>query len=147
MGKQFLTRPTLKVNRGETGVLSIINSPKNGKRMELKNVFLENIGYKEGDAIQFEYDDVEGYLDIGVFPIFGKENSGFTLTKSGTKSLLYSAGLVMEMTRIFGLDYSQVVSKTFATYKRRRRKSGEVYARIFIREPEITEEVENHEFV
>lgn len=145
MGKQFLTRPVLKV-RGETGVLSIINSPKNGKRLELKNVFLESIGYKEGDTIQFEYDDEIGYLDIGVFPIFGKENNGFSLTKAGTKSLLYSSGLVMEITRIFGLDYSQGVSKTFGNYKRRRKKSGEVYLRVYITESEINEEVENHEF-
>lgn len=87
------------------GVLTIINAVKGGKRVEISKEV----------AVQLTLQDyVEVKLGKGSI-LLGKnlEGRGFALKKQGTKSIIYSSGLVQEITTKYSLDFSKSVSKTF----------------------------------
>lgn len=138
MKKQFTTQPRPTKKEQTAGILTLVNSTKNGRRMSFPLEILESIGFQEQDTLQFLYDLEERSLDVGIYPVFGMtENGGFKTSIAGKKVLIYNSQLIQELVEIFSLDYSDCVSKTFGRYKRRKKKNGERYLRIFLPETEI----------
>lgn len=104
-------RPVKSVSKSRTvsgaGVLSVINSKENGKRLALSSELLQKIG--NPDKVQVCL--AEKIVAIGK-SISGCESS-FLLKKGGNKGLIYSYGLVNEITNEFKLDFSNRTSLTF----------------------------------
>lgn len=98
---------------GEAGILSIINSKGNGKRVSLSAQLLENIENPEHVQIGFTHTElVVGEIipdSIGVFKVKEFRNKG----------MLYAGGLVEEITSEFSLNFSDRTSLTFhvVTYR------------------------------
>ncbi|MGG3162164.1 MULTISPECIES: hypothetical protein [unclassified Geobacillus] len=92
---------------GEAGVLSIINSKSNGKRITLSSQLLEKLGCPR--RVQFSFSDDE----IAVGEELPENTHSFNVNKYGAKGVIYSAGLVQEITERFDLDFTSRVSITF----------------------------------
>lgn len=92
---------------GEAGMLSIVNSPKNGKRITLSYDIQEHLNYP--DRVQFAFKDGEMAI-AEQLPTNGHQ---FSVRKSGRKGVIYSAALVNEITEMFKLDFKNRVSLTF----------------------------------
>lgn len=142
MKMKFKTQPTQRKERMCKGVMTLINSRRNGQRLVFDENFINQIEFKEGDTLQLEYDPDTFCLDVAVHPTFGKEE-GFIPLKRGKKYVIYSSGLVREIVEIFRLDYSDGVSKTFSDFKRMRKKNGKKFARIIMPRPELIGEEKN----
>lgn len=80
--------------------LTIVKTPKNGKRISISEEVLERIGanetvqlasYRDGIAIGRELPEVD--------------SSPYVLKKSGKKGVVYCGPLVEELTVLFGLDF------------------------------------------
>ncbi len=100
------TKPASKCT-WDPGILTIINSKGNGKRISIANQVwdkfqktdkLQVICYRNGIAIGKEVPNSTKF---------------FNVKKSGAKGVIYSYGLVDEITRKFNLDFSNRVSITF----------------------------------
>jgi hypothetical protein len=92
---------------GEESVLTVVNTSKNGKRVTFAPRLLEGIG--SPDAVQIMLGE-EG-IAIGSKLIEGGEE--YKLRKAGKKGVVYSAGLVEEITEYLGLDFSARSSISF----------------------------------
>lgn len=84
---------------GSSGALTIINSPKNGKRIEIPQRTLDELG--QPATIEF------GFLD-GELVITAAHLSGnpMTVKSMKNKGVVYSASMVKEITETLGLDFS-----------------------------------------
>ncbi|MHB1681198.1 MAG: hypothetical protein ACYCYO_00020 [Bacilli bacterium] len=93
-------------SEGEADV-TIVNTRDHGKRIMIASKVVAEIGADA--AVQIAWDD--GGLAIGA-RLPGCQNS-YTLRQSGSKSVVYSVGLVDEVTDAFGLDFSGRSSLSF----------------------------------
>ncbi|MHC1723202.1 MAG: hypothetical protein AB9836_08370 [Aminipila sp.] len=103
---QSKSRSTRKAS-GEAGVLSIVNA-KTGARITVANTLLEQIG--NPTELQVSYDKVKKAIIVG--EQLNNENS-YPIRKSGSKGVIYTKGLVDEITEAMGLDFSNRSSITF----------------------------------
>lgn len=89
------------------GVVTIVSSKGNGKRIALPQSVLARLGNPKTIGI--------GYNSTGIF--IGEKHSriqgDFTLKTQGSKGIVYSASLVNEITVRFDLNFSDKVSMTF----------------------------------
>ncbi|MFQ9697343.1 MAG: hypothetical protein ACLRY5_10990 [Zhenhengia sp.] len=92
---------------GDAGVLTIVNSKKNGKRLSLAGEVIETLQCKEKVQI--------GLVGkgIAVFPLGKQDLEEFRLKKEGSKHIIYSGPLVQEITERYKLDYSNRTCITF----------------------------------
>lgn len=109
MAKVVVPQTLLPVSKKGNGVLTIVNSKKNGKRIE----FLESL-YKI-----FHIEDVVklGFYEnsLLIAPVTAELSLPiYHLKDVGKKKVLYSAGLVTEIADVLGLDFSERVSMTLS---------------------------------
>jgi len=103
------------VNRiPEAGVLSVVNSEKNGKRVSISSEVMNRL--KNPETLQVGF--LEGNLVIG--RSLGDSYTSYTLKKQGAKQIIYSKELVEQMTDLCELDFSERTSITFpkASYQK-----------------------------
>jgi hypothetical protein len=100
---------TKVVNRmiGEPGVITIINSKKNGKRIIFAGAAIDKLGNPSKLQVVFWQNG------IVVGEVLPKADQFFPVKESGNKGIVYSGGLVQEITSKFNLDFSERVSITF----------------------------------
>jgi len=92
---------------GEAGVISIINSPKSGKRLIISSDLMERLNQPAKVKVAFH----EGTLAMSEqLPTNGH---AFVVKKSKRKGNVYAAALIDEITKEFGLDFNNRVSITF----------------------------------
>lgn len=101
-----------KKTNGETGFLTVVNSRRNGKRIEIRKEIAEKLGIL--DEVAVAYNDESAIIFV---PTTEEEVKTFMVKKSGGKSIVYSTQLVEELTRFFGLDFSSTVCHTFVDGK------------------------------
>ena len=91
------------------GHLTIVNSRKNGKRIELLKPLTDLMKIEDEVKIGF----IENCLIL--FPTDAKvELPIFKFKKVGTKKVIYSASLVQEIAEVLQLDFSERVSYTIS---------------------------------
>jgi hypothetical protein len=83
------------------GAMTIVNSSKNGKRIEVSEWVMHGINNPSTINAAFEKNCV---VIAGQLPSKGHD---FHLKKNGKKSIVYSAELVAEIAEELGLDYSR----------------------------------------
>ena len=96
-----------KRSNGGVGLITVINSEKNGRRIEIRQEVAENI--KVVDEIAVVYDE---HSAIIFAPTTEDEITKFKVKKSGSKIVVYCSQLVDEITEFFSLDFSSTVSQT-----------------------------------
>lgn len=94
-------------SRVSTGLVTIVNSKKCGKRVELLEKILT--GLNNPAKVEIAFNDKE----IAIGEDLNKSGTKFNLKKSGKKAIIYSANLVTNLTKSFNLDYSNRTSITF----------------------------------
>ena len=99
------------VIRSNQGVVTIINTEKNGKRI----VFLKDVMDKLGNPPKILISCSDNAIAVGErLP----DNQNFLSIKySKTKGTIYSAGIVNELTEMYQLDFSNKTSITFSEVK------------------------------
>lgn len=125
LDEKEISKPTTKAkpaaNRSASGYLTIVNTSKNGSRAALSKKLTEELGIEE-DLSEINV----GFTDEGV--VLGQSQSfgeSFNLKKQGAKHVVYSKGLVEEITAKFGLDFSgSTTSLTFTDGKAYRLGDG-----------------------
>ena len=101
--------PSAIKRNGKAGVITIVNSKKNGKRIEFLPNFCEQLGIDKKVQIAFEENA------LVVIPVTDKpEYPVYDLKTTGCKRVLYNAALVEEIIEKLQLDYSECVSKTLS---------------------------------
>lgn len=105
---QYTPARSKSTSRGKPskGVMSIINSKNNGKRITLAKEIMVVLGHPE--QLQFAFGENEilignDLLDNGNY---------FEVNPYGLKGVIYSANLVREITELFNFDFSNKVSIT-----------------------------------
>lgn len=93
------------------GVITIINSLKNGKRITLAKDSMENLNYP--DNLQFSFSNDS----IVIGEVLPENDNHYNVKKKNSKGTIYSYGLVNEITEQFNLDYNGIVSMTFDDVK------------------------------
>ena len=95
-------------NRGipEAGVMSIINSQSNGKRIMLSKALMDKLNYPE--SLQFAFYD--NTLVIG--EKLSENQGSFYIREMSKRPVIYSSQLVKTITDVLGLDFSDRVSIT-----------------------------------
>jgi hypothetical protein len=93
---------------GDAGALSIVNA-KTSTRIILSNIVLENLNNPK--EVQVSYDIDKKRIIIGK-QLLNNENS-YSIRRSGSKGVIYSKGLVDEITEVMQLDFSSRSSITF----------------------------------
>lgn len=91
----------------EAGIMSIINSKKNGKRITLSKHLIQKLKVDKAINIALSSNAI---VIASADAEIGNE---FPFKVSGNKVIIYSADLVNEITMHYGLDFSDCVSKTF----------------------------------
>lgn len=95
------------VSKKRNGVITIVNSQKNGKRVEILEPLYQVLNF--GDCIKL------GFYENTILVAPEKANLQlpvYHLKKVGKKKVLYSSGLVAEIAGTLGLDFSEKVSIT-----------------------------------
>lgn len=100
------TKPQTSVVRSECGGISIVNS-NCGKRIEFSKKVLVALGEPQNVQLLFN----QKYLIIRA-----ADQQGFPLKKMGARKVIYSAGLVGEVTGKFSLDFSNRTCISFQDY-------------------------------
>lgn len=106
----FATAESNPKGSSKPGVLSIINSEKNGKRVSLSKEVKEWLGIEAEDTVQvcFLKDAIAIGTDIS------KDEKRYKVSESKNKAMLYSTPLVREICKNFGLEFEDgKVSQTF----------------------------------
>lgn len=96
---------------GEVGILTIVNSKKNGRRLSFAAEVIKTLQVKEYVQIALVG------KGIAVLPPGELELEQFKLKKEGSKYIIYSSSLVQEITKVYKLDYSNRTSITFPKVK------------------------------
>jgi len=91
----------------EAGLMSVINSKRNGKRITLSDPVLKHLGPVDSVEIAFGDDEI---AIAGKLPMNGQR---FGIKRSSRKATIYSTGAVQEITDKFNLDFENRVSITF----------------------------------
>lgn len=89
------------------GVMSVINS-NCGKRVTLSKELMEKLNNPTKVVMSFS----EESIAIGV--TLPNNNNQLTIKPSGKKGIIYSAGIVSEITDMYGLNFSNKTSITFS---------------------------------
>ena len=96
-----------KKHGGRKGVLTLICSKKNGKRLMISKELAETLGLTDTVKIGF----------IGSKLVLGKHLPGdsneFSLKKQGKKLVVYSAEVVQKIVKTLDLEFNGKVSKTW----------------------------------
>lgn len=92
-------------SRSDSGVVTVVNSKKFGKRVTFPAGVIDSIGNPPGVKLGFDDNCIE------VIP--EHKDITFLLKVQGKKRIIYSAGLVDYITDAFQLDFSDKVSLTF----------------------------------
>ncbi|WP_418539319.1 hypothetical protein [Massilistercora timonensis] len=96
-----------KKHGGRKGVLTLICSKKNGKRLMISKELAETLGLTDTVKIGF----------IGNKLVLGKHLPGdsneFSLKKQGKKLVVYSAEVVQKIVKTLDLEFNGKVSKTW----------------------------------
>lgn len=90
----------------EAGVMSVINS-RNGKRITLSKDVMNELNNLEMISISFSDES------LAVAERLPNNDNQLKVKSSGNKGVIYSAGLVSEITDKYGLDFSNRTSITF----------------------------------
>ena len=90
-----------------SGVMSVINSKRCGKRVTISKELTNELNNPE--VLQFAFNENE----IAIGEDIPENDHFFTVKVSGAKGVIYSSSLVLEITDLFNLDYSDKVSITF----------------------------------
>ncbi len=106
-----LTNPKSSKSKSSAGYVTIVNSPKNGRRLSISKEPLVELGWNletklEAIVLEFIADGIVLSLDEN-------RDRKFNLRKQGAKHIIYSKDLVNEVTDRFDLDFSDRVSITF----------------------------------
>lgn len=105
--KPFKVVQKAKVSSGSNGFLTIINSKKNGRRVEFRREVAEKLNIEDSIAVVYDEDSVAFFR-----PSEGTDSS-LRVKKSGERRVVYSGGLVSALTDFFGLKFDSNVSYTF----------------------------------
>lgn len=97
-----------KKTNGETGFLTVVNSRRNGKRIEIRKEIVEKLGIL--DEVAVAYNDESAIIFV---PTTEEKVKTFMVKQSGGKSIVYSTQLVEEITKFFELDFTSTVCHTF----------------------------------
>lgn len=100
------TSKTISKVSAEAGAMSLINS-KNGRRISLSKDVMNELNNAEELSISFSDDS------IAVAERLPNNDNSLKVNRSGNKGVIYSAGLVSEITDKYGLDFSNRTSITF----------------------------------
>lgn len=105
---QFRPSSSKRVNRCSqtSGVVSIINSKKNGKRFSMSSDLWKALG--NPSFVQFTFGNSSFAVAAGI----ENDEKSFPVKKSGNKGLVYSGDLVKEITAELNLNFSQRTSIT-----------------------------------
>ncbi len=101
------TMSNTRGTKSSKGVCTVINSRQNGKRLILAKETMDYLKNPTKIEVGFTQDGIviaEKLPENGV---------SFSIKKSGNKMVIYSSGLVKEITELFNLDFSNRVSITF----------------------------------
>lgn len=98
----------IKIAAGGAGVMSIVNSPKNGRRFLIsKDVYIE-MGKPSSVNIAFTNDSIVIGTKIPV------NRGSYPVGKLGNKAVIYATPLIKEATELFNIDFSDGrVCRTF----------------------------------
>lgn len=91
----------------QAGVLSIISSKRNGKRIVLSEKIMTELDNPEN--VQFAFDS----STIAVAECLPDNDKSFNIKISGKKGIVYAANLVDEVAEELQLDFSDKTSITF----------------------------------
>lgn len=95
--------------KGGKGYLTVVNSKKNGKRLEVLESLYQVLNIQDEIKIGF-YEQ-----SILIAPVTAELSLPIYYLKDvGKKKVLYSAGLVAEIADVLGLDFSERVSITLS---------------------------------
>lgn len=91
----------------ESGVISVINS-RNGKRITISKDVMSKLNNPKMLSISFSDDS------LAIAEILPNNDNLLTVKNCGRKVVIYSSGLVSEITDKYGLDFSNRTSITFS---------------------------------
>lgn len=97
-------------NFGPAGVVSVINSKNCGKRIMFSKEVSEKLGLEADSTCNI----LLGADSILVGKSIPDCYKNYILKKQGGKLISYSGDLVLEITKIFKLDFSESVCKTYS---------------------------------
>ncbi|WP_373205877.1 hypothetical protein [Clostridium tertium] len=101
------TSKTISKTSTEAGVMSVINS-KNSRRITLDKDVMSELSNPEMISISFSDDS------MAIAEKLPNNDNLLKVSKSGGKGVIYSAGLVSEITNKYMLDFSNRTSITFS---------------------------------
>ena len=101
------TSKTIPKITTEAGAMSVINS-KNGKRVPFSKDVMNELNNPESVSISFSDES------LAVAERLPNNNNQLKVKNIGNKGVIYSAGLVSEITDKYGLDFSNRTSITFS---------------------------------
>lgn len=101
------TSKTISKTSTEVGVMSVINS-KNCRRITLAKDVMSELNNPKSISISFSDDR------LAVAERLPNNDNLLKVKSSGNKGVIYSSGLVSEITDKYGLDFSNKVSITFS---------------------------------
>lgn len=87
--------------------LTIVNTKQNGKRIAIAPEVIEKIGSPASVQIAFHSDGMAIGEDLAL------DDNRFHLRTSGKKSVIYSSELVLEITKLFDLDFTNKTSISY----------------------------------
>lgn len=106
--------------KSRKGCISVVSGKHNGNKVSFAKLFIEKIGKRSTVEISFNTseDDTEKVIVVG--ENLGS-NSKYTLKKhcedSSVANIVYSKVIVDKIVEFFDLDFTNVTSQTFGTYK------------------------------
>ncbi len=101
------TSKTISKVSAEAGAMSVINS-KNGRRIVLAKDVMNKLNNAEELSMSFSGNS------IAVAERLPNNDNSLKVKRSGNKGVIYSAGLVSEITDKYGLDFRNRTSITFS---------------------------------
>ena len=109
----------LAESRGSTrkflqrSAFSVVNSSNGSKRISISNVVHKKLGHPQSIQVAFSDDSI-----LLASRLSKDKNAGFFILKpQGKNQMCYCTDLVREITKRFGLDFSNRVSMTFCNVK------------------------------
>lgn len=105
------TSKSLSRDNSEAGIISVINSKNNGKRIMLSTELMDELNWPE--TVQFGFGD--HFILISQY--FSPTEPKFVVKNATTKGIIYSSSLVEEVTRELGLDFTDKTSITLHDVK------------------------------
>ncbi|MTV49617.1 hypothetical protein GJ688_11575 [Heliobacillus mobilis] len=90
-----------------SGVLSVINTKKNGKRITLSSELMARLN--DPETVQFAFREDQ----IAIAEKLPNNETSFGLKRCGSRSIVYAAKLVEEVTQRFQIDFCERTTYTF----------------------------------